>query len=175
MVGLLKGAFVGGSAAAGLLFGLHVATFGLALAFALAAGVGAVVGLVAGKPIWREGARIEAGLKSFVGALLGAAALWGLSHWQTAMNLLTSIQKAIPVANLSTTDAAQAVPVLVLPAIAMTIAMLFELDNTPEPEGAKKRVSALPAEKRVRVAGKSTADAALAEEEAEVPRSRAKR
>ena len=45
---------------------------GAVLAYVAAALTGVLTGLVAGKPIWASGAKIEAGLKAVFGALLGA-------------------------------------------------------------------------------------------------------
>lgn len=63
VIGLVKGLIVGG------LLGFALAKIGLAapgalIAYLAAAAAGALVGLIAGKPIWAEGARIEAGLKA---------------------------------------------------------------------------------------------------------------
>src|SRR5690606_894675 len=71
VVGLVTGLIVGG------LVGFALAKLGFAAPGAivayLAAGLaGALVGLIAGKPIWAKDARIEAGMKAIVGALLGA-------------------------------------------------------------------------------------------------------
>ena len=44
---------------------------GVIVAYAAAVVTGIVVGLVAGKPIWAEDARIEAGTKAIAGAILG--------------------------------------------------------------------------------------------------------
>jgi hypothetical protein len=69
VLGLLKGLAIGG------LVGFGLAKLGLAapaalFAYTAAALVGALVGLIAGKPIWAADGRIEAGLKAGFGALL---------------------------------------------------------------------------------------------------------
>ena len=75
LFGVVKGILVGGIL--GLLFvkALGLTAFGAVLAYLAAVVTGVLTGLVAGKPIWAEGARIEAGLKAFVGALVGAGAI----------------------------------------------------------------------------------------------------
>src|SRR5271169_810661 len=90
LVGLILGLIVGGLVAAGLVAGLHQTLFGAdtggsAFAYLAAAVTGVLTGLVAGKPIWASGAKIEAGLKAFFGALLGAGLMFALRHWGGAL------------------------------------------------------------------------------------------
>src|SRR5271169_3627188 len=90
LIGLVLGLVVGGLAAAGLVAGLHMTMFdagtgGIVLAYIAAALTGVLTGLVAGKPIWASGAKIEAGLKAFFGALLGAGLMFALRHWGGAL------------------------------------------------------------------------------------------
>jgi hypothetical protein len=75
VIGLLKGLVIGalvgyGLAAAGL------AVPGAAIAYPVAAIVGILVALIAGKPIWAKDARIEVGMKAAAGALLAPGLLW---------------------------------------------------------------------------------------------------
>src|SRR5580692_9699251 len=83
--GFVLGLLVGVLAAVGLVVGLKMTAFagGAAILFAYlaAAGVGAVTGLVTGKPVWASDAKVEASLKAFFGALLGAGALFALQRW----------------------------------------------------------------------------------------------
>src|SRR5580704_11431323 len=86
LVGLVLGLVVGGLVAAGFVQGLHVLTFGdgtggALFAYATAAVTGVLTGLVAGKPIWASGAKIEAGLKAVFGALLGAGLMFAIRQW----------------------------------------------------------------------------------------------
>lgn len=162
-LGILKGLLVGGVVFAALVFGLKVALLPALVAYPVAVATGALTGLVAGKPIWSRDGKIEAGLKSVVGALLGGAAMWAMLRW---------LGPHLPVATLEPLVKTADPHLLVLPLIAMTLGMLFELDNTPAaPE--KARVAELP-EKRARVADLDSAAEEAAEEEV-VPRSRAKR
>ena len=73
ILGMLVGLVVGAGLAAGLarLIGTSfVVPGGFAIAFASAAVAGALTGMVAGKPIWAAGAKVEAGVKAFFGALI---------------------------------------------------------------------------------------------------------
>src|SRR5579883_3449799 len=85
LLGLLIGLLMGGLIAAGLVAGLHMFTFmgtdGAVLAYLAAALTGGLTGLLAGKPIWATGAKIEAGLKAFFGALLAAGLMFALRQW----------------------------------------------------------------------------------------------
>jgi hypothetical protein len=128
LVGLVLGFVVGGALAAALVAGLKTTTFvgtgGAALAYLVAALTGVVTGLVAGKPIWASGAKTEAGLKAFFGALLGAGAMFALRQWAGGWSLdLNSIGAGgpAPVAEL---------PAASLPLIAALLGGFFELDNT---------------------------------------------
>jgi hypothetical protein len=80
IVGILKGLVVGGLVGFALIklgVGLFVGGWAV-LAYIAAAVTGIVVGLIAGKPIWAKDAKVEAGMKAFVGALLGAGLMFGL-------------------------------------------------------------------------------------------------
>jgi hypothetical protein len=141
-IGLALGLAVGGLLAAGLIAGLKVPAFdgagGVALAYAAAAVAGVLTGLVAGKPIWAPSAKVEAGLKAFFGALLGAGAMFALRQWASPWT-----------ADLSALGAGRgavgALPATSLPLIAAVLGALFELDNTggdatrkePEPQGKR--------------------------------------
>jgi hypothetical protein len=140
--GLILGLVIGGLVAAVLVKGLGILTFAAAgapvLAYAAALATGAVVGLVAGKPIWAKGAWIEALLKTFFGALLaagGMALLRKFGHFDVDLVKLGLGSGSIG-----------ELPVLALPAIATVLSVFFEVDNTDSPE---------PAEKGRRVAGKA--------------------
>ena len=100
----------------------------MAIAMAL---TGALVGLVAGKPIWAEGARIEAGLKAGFGAVLAVLALWLLNRYTGLTNAT-----ALPFGHAK--HVVGQVSVLAFPMIAAVLTTLFEIDNTPETEEAKQ-------------------------------------
>jgi hypothetical protein len=121
--------------------------------------VGAVTGLVAGKPIWQQDARIEAGLKAAAGAILAPLVLLALRKW-------------VPVPVLPKGAAfADGISVVSFPVVTMVLGLLFELDNTPsedkaEGESAKGKVEA----GKVRVPGEASAQAdELSDEALDLP------
>jgi len=174
IIGLVLGLIVGGVLAAALVrLGqpLFEGAGGDVLAYLTAAAAGVLTGLVAGKPIWASGAKIEAGLKALFGALMGAGGMFALRQW---------VKVDVPALGFLGMDApAQigALPAVSLPIIAAVLGGLFGLDNTEEPAEpgpkARKRVASGPA---VRVGG---ASAKLGEadetDEADVAGKRAKR
>lgn len=165
-LGLVLGALMGGAIAAALVAGLNVLAFsgplGVLIAYASAAAAGAATGLVAGKPIWAPGAKVEAGLKAFFGALLAAGAMFALRQWATGLVVDLAVLHAggpAPVGEL---------PGAALPLIAAVLGGFFELDNTGDGHDAttRKRVAGPGAASRA-VKGVSPAEAE--EEDAEAP------
>jgi hypothetical protein len=140
VIGLLLGLVVGSLVAAALVAGLHVVTLTAIMAYLFAAITGVVVGLVAGKPIWAKGGQIEAGLKAFFGALLGAGGMFAIRQWLKIDLDLGMIQPGMsgPIGDL---------PAAALPLIAAVLGGFYELDNTDDgadkksPEKPNKRVS----------------------------------
>ncbi len=135
LLGFVLGSVVGALLAGGIVFGLKSTSFdgtgGIAFAYLASALAGVLTGLVAGKPIWTSGAKIEAGLKAVVGALLGAGAMFALRQWGGGVALdLGTLGPGGPAAIGS-------LPAASLPLIAATLGALFELDNTGEPEEKK--------------------------------------
>lgn len=162
--------------AAGFVQGLHILTFGdgaggALFAYASAAVTGVLTGLVAGKPIWASGAKIEAGLKAFFGALIAAGLMFALRQWGGS----------IPVPVTAFTEAGRHVgdlPVTALPMLAAVLGGFFEIDNTPggdesEGKGGKKRVADDGAKAKARVA--TDDDDEAGEAPAAPPAKRAKR
>jgi hypothetical protein len=177
LVGLVLGLVVGGLVAAGFVEGLHILTFGdgaggALFAYASAAVTGVLTGLVAGKPIWASGAKIEAGLKAFFGALIAAGLMFALRQWGGS----------IPIPVTAFTEAGGHVgdlPVTALPMLAAVLGGFFGLDNTGgDPsgqsegggKGGKKRVAEA-AKVKARVGSDDDDEA----EPAAVPAKRAKR
>jgi len=170
--GLILGVLIGGLAAGLLIKGLAVTTFLAAgggvpfLAFASALVTGAVVGLVAGKPIWAEGAWIEALLKAFFGALLAGGGMFLLRKFVNVEVDLSSL--GVGAGNVAD------LPILALPAIATVLSVFYEVDNTDAPAPVEKagRVQGKAASAKLRAPSPSgTKDAAVdAEEEAAAPR-----
>ena len=135
VVGMIVGLALGALVAAAVVQGLHWVTFGAPFfAYALAAGTGVVVGLVAGKPVWAKGGQIEAGLKAFFGALLAAGGMYALRTWVHADVSLEVLHAGSgPIGDL---------PAAALPILAAILGGFFGLDNTPAPaEGARSRVA----------------------------------
>jgi hypothetical protein len=80
LIGMVKGLIVGS------LLGYGLVKLGMAMPIAIvaylaAAVTGVVIGLVAGKPIWAKDAKIEAGMKAAVGALLGVGLMAAARNW----------------------------------------------------------------------------------------------
>src|SRR5579883_514408 len=128
LIGLVLGLLVGGAVAAGLVLGLGVATFssagGAVLAYLAATLTGVLTGLVAGKPIWASGAKIEAGLKAFFGALIGAGVMFALRQWAGDWPL------DLPAIGAHSRTAIGDLPAISLPLVAVVLGAFFELDNT---------------------------------------------
>jgi hypothetical protein len=147
VLGLFIGLVVGVLAALAVVKGLGMAvltgTGGAVMAYVAAAVTGVLTGLVAGKPIWAAGGKIEAGLKAFFGALIAAGGMFALRQW-VKVDL-----------NLSGPGLGQGalgeLPIATLPIIATVLATFFELDNTgtEKEEDTKKRVAAPPASKKL--------------------------
>jgi hypothetical protein len=144
LVGMVLGFVVGGLVAAAVVAGLKVALFagpaGAALAYLAASVTGVLTGLVAGKPIWASGAKIEAALKALFGALIGVGLMFALRRWAGGWTLDLSAIGAGgpgPVGDL---------PAASLPLLAAALGAFFELDNTGGDEAEeprqKKRVAA---------------------------------
>ncbi|NUQ75989.1 MAG: hypothetical protein HUU21_20810 [Polyangiaceae bacterium] len=128
LIGLVKGLLIGG------LLGFGLAKLGLGAPIALvaypaAALAGILVGLVAGKPIWAKDAKIEAGMKAFVGAILGAGLMFAARRWLT-MEVTLPLQGLVEAKAMS-----GALGTLALTSLAMITALLggfYEADNNPD-------------------------------------------
>lgn len=80
LIGIVKGLMVGSLLGFGLVK-LGDAMPGPIVAYLAAALTGVLTGLIAGKPIWAKDAKIEAGTKAFVGALLGVGLMAAARNW----------------------------------------------------------------------------------------------
>jgi hypothetical protein len=136
LIGIVKGLIVGGLVGFGLVQ-LGMATPGAVLAYLAAALTGVLVGLVAGKPIWAKDAKIEAGMKAFVGALLGAGLMYAARRWLT-MPLppaLASLANPSP-AEADVAASLGSVGMTSLAAVGAVLGGFYEADNNPnEVEG----------------------------------------
>ncbi|MEP7120803.1 MAG: hypothetical protein ABJE95_07840 [Byssovorax sp.] len=150
LIGIVKGLLLGG------LIGFGLAKLGLAapgaiIAYLVAAATGVLVGLIAGKPIWAKDAKIEAGMKAFVGALLGAGLMYAARRWLTMP--LPFVLGPLSAANTSLGEAATStgtvggMAMTSLAAIAGLLGGFYEADNDPNedhhpPEQSGKRAPA---------------------------------
>lgn len=170
--GLVLGLMVGAALAAGLVRlgeGSFAAGSGVLIAYLAAAIAGGVTGMIAGKPIWAPSAKIEGGLKAFVGALMGVGAMFALRQWATGFDVNLSFLGGggpAPVGEL---------PAASLPLIAAVLGGLFGLDNTDEGESneaaTRKRIAGGP---RVEDSAAKTRPEVV-DDEADVAPRRAKR
>jgi len=136
IIGIIKGLVVGGLIGFGLLQ-LGFAVLPAWLAYIAAAITGILIGLIAGKPIWAKDAKIEAGMKAVVGALLGAGLMFAARRWLT-MSLPTELLSRIGVMTKSETMRLGTFPITALATIAAVLGGFYDADNTPEPEGGAK-------------------------------------
>ena len=134
LIGIVKGLLVGG------LIGFGLAKLGLAapgaiIAYLAAAAPGVLVGLIAGKPIWAKDAKIEAGMKAFVGALLGAGLMYVARRWLTmpiplALGPLASANESLGEAATST-GTLGGLGITSLASVAALLGGFYEADNDP--------------------------------------------
>lgn len=165
LVGIVKGIVLGGLLGFGLLK-LGQAVPIAVVAYVAAAVTGILIGLIAGKPIWAKDAKIEAGMKAGVGALLGMGLMFAARRWLTmpVPGVLldatrAQIQGAAPtLGTFSLTS---------LAAIAAVLGGFYDADNTPEPEKAEAQGDKA-ASPKARIAQPPN-DEELEEEHAEEP------
>lgn len=172
VIGLVKGLIVGG------LLGFALAKLGFAapgplIAYLAAAAAGALVGLIAGKPIWAEGARIEAGLKAAFGALVGAGFMWLTRKFLGVpfpmdLGALTEANQSLGEVAANGTIGGLAITSLAL--VAGVLGAFYDADNTPAPEGegaTEKARVATGAKEKARIGANGAAEDDEAEEEAQ--------
>ena len=170
LLGLLKGIVVGGLAG----YGLAAAGFALPaawMAYAAVAVVGCLMALIAGKPIWAKGARIEVGLKAAAGAAIACGLLFVARRW-------VNVDLPIDLSKIGIEAKGATLGSLSITSFAMVAALLggfFDADHDPSadeedvkgaPRAGKKRIAA--------DAGKAPAAADMDfDVEAEAPKRRA--
>jgi hypothetical protein len=143
LIGIVKGLVVGSLLGIGLIkLGVAV-PMGAVIAYLAAAVTGIVIGLVAGKPIWAKDAKIEAGSKAVVGALLGVGLMAAARHWllmPLTIPMGTLVQGTPPIGEF---------PITVLAGIAALLGGFYDADNdsTGEEEGAPASAKKLQAKK----------------------------
>jgi hypothetical protein len=161
LIGLILGLIVGGLVAAGLVAGLHQTLFplnetgGAFMAYLAAALTGVLTGLVAGKPIWATNAKIEAGLKAFFGALLGAGLMFAMRQW---VHFAPGIEQLAPGQTPEVIHDATigTLPMVSLPLLAAVLGGFFELDNTGGGEEKDEGKAESASKKRVAEGEKKT-------------------
>src|SRR5262245_58106810 len=140
VVGIIKGLVVGA------LLGFGIAKLGFAapgalIAYAAAALSGVLIGLVAGKPIWAKDAKIEAGMKAAIGAILGAGMMFVVRKW-LQMPLPFSVGELGPAEGTATLGG---LAVTSLALVTAVIGGFYEADNTPgPPETDKEQLKSAP-------------------------------
>jgi hypothetical protein len=159
ILGMVVGLLVGAALAFGLIRLTETTGLGGIMsaiaAFGAAAVAGALTGILAGKPIWAEGAKVEAGLKAFFGAVLGVGALFVLQRWGGDISTPQWLGGTAPIGDL---------PGVSLPLIAGGLGALFGLDNVPDAPsspgapGVRKRVAGAGHASAVGAAGPDEAD-----------------
>jgi hypothetical protein len=170
LIGIVKGILVGG------LVGLALAKLGFAapgvlIAYAAAAMTGVLIGLVAGKPIWAKDAKIEAGMKAFVGALLASGLMYAVRRWLTMELPVPLGELAGPNASLGEPAASSGtiggLAITSLATIAALLGGFYEADNNPADteDAASSKSAEATGGKRVAV----SQDEAEAEDEDEAP------
>jgi hypothetical protein len=156
LFGLLKGIVLGA------LIGYGLAAAGVAvpsalIAYPVAAGLGMLLALVAGKPIWAKGARIEVGMKAAAGALVVPGMLWLIRRFLTM-----GVPFDLP-SKLGFEPSGATLGMFGMTGLAMAGAVLagfFDADNQPgaKEEGADK-TSASEAKKRIATTGGAASEA----------------
>lgn len=152
LIGIIKGLVVGA------LVGVAFAKLGFAtplpvVAYLGAAAAGVLVGLIAGKPIWAKDAKIEAGMKALIGALLAAGLMYAARRFLTMtlpFALSPFFEQGVPIG---------ATAVSSLAAVAALLGGFYEADNdeaaAPPPKPGGQRVA--PGNQRI-AASKSADD-----------------
>lgn len=133
LLGLVKGLVVGGLVGFGLAKLGFVAP-GALIAYPAAALVGALVGLIAGKPIWSADGKIEAGLKAGVGAILALGLMWLTRRFLTFELPMDIGSLAEANRTLSETADRGTIGGLAITSLALVAAVLggfYDADNTP--------------------------------------------
>jgi len=172
LIGILKGLVVGG------LIGFGIAKLGFAapgalVAYLVAPLVGILIGLVAGKPIWAKDAKIEAGMKAAVGALLATGLMYATRRWLDVQLPFSfgPLGEAAP----GTVGTLGGLAITSMALVAAVLGGFYEADNTPgEPEAASADNKALPAGSK-RIASSEDEPGAEEELEAESEQKRAKK
>lgn len=179
LIGIFKGLLVGGLVGFGLVK-LGFAAPGAVVAYLSAAVTGVLIGLIAGKPIWAKDAKIEAGMKAFVGALLAVGLMYVARRFLTMPIPVAFGELAVP--NTSLGEAAGSAGTLgglamtSLGGVAAVLGGFYEADNDPsDAEAAPPGVAKKSAEGGKRIAAEELADDEAEELDAEPDKKRTKK
>jgi len=169
VVGIIKGLVLGGLLGFGLVK-LGFAVPGPIIAYLAAALAGVLIGLVAGKPIWARDAKIEAGMKAAVGAILGAGLMFIARRW---------LQVTLPfsVGELGGPEGTGTLGGLAITSLALVTAAIggfYEADNTPGDPQAEKESAKTPPEPAKRFAAPTAKVDADEEPDSEPAKKRSK-
>lgn len=178
LLGLAKGLIVGG------LIGFALAKAGIVapgaiFAYLMASATGVAVGLVTGKPIWAKDAKIEAGMKAIVGALIGAGLMWAIRRWLSHVPIPFNLG-TLGAVNTSLGDSSQygtigGLSLTSLATVGGVLGAFYDADNTPATDGdAKQGDAATETKTKARIAAGATPEDD-ADDEADVEQKRAKR
>lgn len=160
LIGILKGFVVGGAVGSALYFGMGQGSIESGYAYLLYGAVGAITGVVAGKPLWKPGAWIEALLRGVFGIAVGCG-LYALASsflHVGAIPLPAALFPALPNPAENARFLFQQ-PLAMAPLMATLYASLIELDNDGKGDDAGST--------KVRVARLEDID--VGEDEAEAP------
>jgi hypothetical protein len=158
IIGILKGLILGGGMAVALYMLAHIGSVSGFWGYLLYGVLGAITGVVAGKPLWKPGAWIEALLRGVFGIAVGCGlyALGAVVLTGSAIDF-TALLGSLPVG--ARPEHLYQQPLIMAPMFATLYASLIELDNDGKGEDA--------ASTKVRVARLEDID--VGEDEAEAP------
>ena len=172
LIGIVKGLLVGSLLGFGLVK-LGLAMPGPIVAYLAAAVTGVITGLIAGKPIWAKDAKIEAGTKAFVGALLSLGLMAAARHWLT-MEVPIPLGSLVPADHHALTLGGFAMTSLA--AIAGLLGGFYEADNdSTGEEAAPAGAHTDKAGKQQRIAAEHSAGEEEEEIEPEADKKRSKK
>jgi len=179
LIGIIKGLIVGALLGFGLVKLGFIAPPAV-IAYLSAAVTGVLIGLVAGKPIWAKDAKIEAGMKAFVGALLAAGLMYAARRFLTMPVPLSLGPLAAPNTSLgeavNSTGTIGGLAITSLAAIAGLLGGFYEADNDPnEAEAAPPNTAKKTPAKGRRIAAEEAADEDAEELDGEADKKRSKK
>ena len=147
LVGIVKGLVLGALVGFGLVK-LGMAFPGAIVAYLAAAATGVLIGLIAGKPIWAKDAKIEAGMKAGVGALLGVGLMFAARRWLNVEvpSVLLDVTRTTAPTELGANTLGN-FGMTALAGVAALLGGFYDADNTPEPDKPEAKDAKTPAPK----------------------------